>query len=278
MGRHRKPSRILTGTTAGAAAAPTLAGLAAALCMTQAPSANAATQPVIHAITALRPADPAARTQAPGEYTVRPGDTLSAIAAADYGDAGWWPQIYAENRAAIGPDPNFIQAGERLTLGAQYPSRPSAPVQAAPANPPPAGTYGHPYYCGDGDGDGFDMPCWKLHHTAPQAPAAAVPAPADPPAPAQAQAPAQAPAPAAVTYTGSGSFQQCVIARESGGNPQIMNTTGHYGLYQFAEGTWTAAGGNPADFGHATVAEQNQVFAAAYARWGTQPWGPSDGC
>jgi hypothetical protein len=81
-----------------------------------------------------------------------------------------------------------------------------------------------------------------------------------------------------VSYTGSGGFQACVIARESGGNSQVMNASGHYGLYQFAAGTWAAAGGNPADFGHASVAEQNQVFASAYAKWGTQPWGPSDGC
>ena len=31
----------------------------------------------------------------------------------------------------------------------------------------------------------------------------------------------------------AGSFQQCVISRESGGNSQVMNSTGHYGLYQF---------------------------------------------
>ena len=76
----------------------------------------------------------------------------------------------------------------------------------------------------------------------------------------------------------AGSFQQCVISRESGGNAQVMNGSGHYGLYQFSYPSWTAAGGNPADFGHASVAEQNQVFATAYAQDGTSPWAPYDGC
>jgi Transglycosylase-like domain/LysM domain len=76
----------------------------------------------------------------------------------------------------------------------------------------------------------------------------------------------------------AGSFQQCVISRESGGNAQVMNGSGHYGLYQFSYSAWTGAGGNPADFGNASAAEQNQVFATAYAQDGTSPWAPYDGC
>jgi len=69
-----------------------------------------------------------------------------------------------------------------------------------------------------------------------------------------------------------------VIARESGGNPNVMNASGHYGLYQFSYSTWAAYGGNPADFGHASVAEQNQVFANAIAAGGQSNWAPYDGC
>jgi len=76
----------------------------------------------------------------------------------------------------------------------------------------------------------------------------------------------------------AGSFQSCVIQRESGGNAQVMNSSGHYGLYQFSASTWAASGGNPADFGHASVAEQNQVFQNAYAQFGTSPWCAYDGC
>ena len=57
-----------------------------------------------------------------------------------------------------------------------------------------------------------------------------------------------------------------------------MNGSGHYGLYQFSYSAWAAAGGNPADFGNASAAEQNQVFATAYAQDGTSPWAPYDGC
>ena len=96
------------------------------------------------------------------------------------------------------------------------------------------------------------------------------------------QAAAQQPSTAtAAAYSGAypgGAFGACVVARESGGNPQIMNATGHYGLYQFSEATWVAYGGNPADFGHASVAEQNQVFANALAAGGESNWAPYDGC
>jgi hypothetical protein len=76
-----------------------------------------------------------------------------------------------------------------------------------------------------------------------------------------------------------GAFGQCVVERESGGNPQVMNSTGHYGLFQFSYSTWVAYGGNPADFGHASVAEQEQVFANALASpGGENNWAPYDGC
>ena len=55
------------------------------------------------------PAEPA-RT-----WTVRPGDTLSGIAAA-LEVPGGWQALYAANRQAIGPDPNTIQAGTVLAL------------------------------------------------------------------------------------------------------------------------------------------------------------------
>lgn len=72
-------------------------------------------------------------------------------------------------------------------------------------------------------------------------------------------------------------YQSCVIQRESGGDSQVMNSSGHYGLYQFDESTWVAGGGSASDFGHASVAEQNQVFASTYAARGSEPWS-GDGC
>jgi hypothetical protein len=80
------------------------------------------------------------------------------------------------------------------------------------------------------------------------------------------------------TYSGSGGFASCVIARESGGNSQVMNGSGHYGLYQFSESTWEAYGGSAGDFGNASVAEQNKVFDNALAQGGQSNWSAYDGC
>jgi hypothetical protein len=77
---------------------------------------------------------------------------------------------------------------------------------------------------------------------------------------------------------GSSSFEQCVISRESGGNSQVMNGSGHYGLYQFDLSTWVSGGGSAADFGHASASEQHQVFESVYASRGSSPWGSYDGC
>ena len=113
----------------------------------------------------------------------------------------------------------------------------------------------------------------------PAAPSQLGPAPAPVAAPAAASASAPTQATASGSYSGaSGSYQACVIARESGGNSQVMNSSGHYGLYQFSASTWQAYGGSAADFGHASVAEQNRVFSSAIAQGGQSNWSPYDGC
>ena len=78
--------------------------------------------------------------------------------------------------------------------------------------------------------------------------------------------------------TPGGSFGQCVVSRESGGNPQVMNSSGHYGLYQFSESTWQEYGGSASTFGSASVSEQNQVFNNAIAQGGQSNWSAYDGC
>jgi len=94
----------------------------------------------------------------------------------------------------------------------------------------------------------------------------------------QSEGVAYAPAETASTYSGDGGFTSCVIARESGGNSQVMNSSGHYGLYQFSASTWEAYGGSASDFGNASVAEQNQVFDNALAAGGQSNWSAYDGC
>jgi LysM repeat protein len=56
-------------------------------------------------------------------YAVRPGDTLSGIAAR-FAVPGGWPALYAANRPLIGSDPNVIRPGTVLVLpGRMAPAR-----------------------------------------------------------------------------------------------------------------------------------------------------------
>jgi nucleoid-associated protein YgaU len=48
-------------------------------------------------------------------YTVRKGDTLSAIAQREYGDASAWRRIYEANRGQI-DNPDLIHPGQELTI------------------------------------------------------------------------------------------------------------------------------------------------------------------
>jgi nucleoid-associated protein YgaU len=53
-----------------------------------------------------------------GKYTVRKGDTLSAIAKREYGDANAWRRIYDANRDKL-DNPDVIHPGQELTLPAK---------------------------------------------------------------------------------------------------------------------------------------------------------------
>jgi hypothetical protein len=221
--------------------------LPAVLAFTTAPGTPAAhhrqlpASPVYHAETVT--------ISVPGSYTVQPGDTLSALARRFYGHARLWPALWWTNHRSV-RNPNDLLVGVRLTLARWHPDR--------------AWIYGK-----------------ALRH---------IPVPKPPPAaPAAATTPDQGaadPAPAApssqpastVSEGSSGSFQQCVIAAESGGNPQAVNpSSGAGGLYQFLPSTWAALGhsGLPEN---APVAEQNQAFAQEVAQSGTSAWSAYDGC
>jgi nucleoid-associated protein YgaU len=49
-------------------------------------------------------------------YTVQSGDSLSAIAAKEYGSSDKWHRIYQKNKNVIGDDPNQIRPGQKLEL------------------------------------------------------------------------------------------------------------------------------------------------------------------
>lgn len=127
------------------------------------------------------------------------------------------------------------------------------------------GSYGHPNFCGDGDGDGWDVPCNTRHSSAPIVHHSV-------------SSRAQLTSNTGGTVRPTSSFQTCVIARESGGNSQVMNSSGHYGLYQFSFSTWTAHGGSASLFGHASASYQTQIFWATVRVDGGSDWTPYDGC
>ncbi|WP_446750639.1 transglycosylase family protein [Streptomyces sp. WZ-12] len=62
------------------------------------------------------PPTQAPEKSSPSTYTVRAGDTLSLIAERHLGDSRRWPHLYEINKDTIGPNPDVIQPGQRLTL------------------------------------------------------------------------------------------------------------------------------------------------------------------
>jgi hypothetical protein len=274
LGRHSKPCPIRLPNAVPTAAVPTLASVVAAFFMSQQAPAVAETIPAApHHSAGLDAASPPAlspaqlvsaarqaRAQAsapqkpsssiPSRYTVQPGDSLSSIAGRLYHNAAAWPVLYWGNHGQI-RWADIIMAGQVLRVPAEPARVPAAPAQLAPPPPPPV-------------------------HTA----AAYTPRHASP-APAAAQPAVPANTVPITTLSGGwpgGAFGNCVVQRESGGNPNVWNASGHWGLYQFSASTWAKYGGNPADFGSASVAVQEQVFMNALAQGGASNWAPYDGC
>lgn len=167
----------------------------------------------------------------PTTYTVGPGDSVSALAAA-------WSRTPAQvawvNHLT---DPNLILVGQVLSI----PPADAAPPPGYTLTPPPLSV--------------ASPPVAEPEHAA---------SPATTSRPQAAQA----------TVGGVSGFEACVIARESGGNPQVTNGSGHWGLYQFSYSTWVANGGAPASFGHASPAAQHSVFV----RSSPSNWSPYDSC
>ena len=258
MGCHRKPSPTRISRRLPGIAVPALAGVAAAFCL--APQALADPSPAQgtanHAVVAdaasrLSPSavqllsvikQTEQRQAGSGQaswYTVKAGDSLSAIAERSYHNEKAWPVLYWANRSRI-HWANVIEAGQVLRIPVEPARIPAPPALLGPASIPMAET------------------------AAPQA--------------TPASASAQGAVETSSSATPGGSFAQCVIARESGGQTQVMNSSGHYGLYQFSASTWAAYGGSPADFGHASASEQNRVFNNAIASGGQSNWSAYDGC
>jgi nucleoid-associated protein YgaU len=88
----------------------------------------------------LAPAAPAGTAHT---YTVRPGDTLSSIAARELADADRYPEIFAASTTTLQPDgrqvtdPDVIDVGQVLTIPGS-PAPLAATTDPAPATPAPA--------------------------------------------------------------------------------------------------------------------------------------------
>lgn len=91
------PVGSLTGDAAAAPAAGSAAGLADPMVPRAATPERASTTPMVRL------------------YSVRPGDSLSAIAAR-HRYPGGWPRLYAHNRKTVGNDPNRLFPGQTLRL------------------------------------------------------------------------------------------------------------------------------------------------------------------
>lgn len=107
-----------------------------------APTAPPPVEPAPEPVAAPEPPpEPVANVPAePREtYTVRPGDSLSAIAQRVLGDGNRWPEIYDLNREVIGANPGLIHPGQVLVLpgGASVPGPAPGPVPEPAPSPPP---------------------------------------------------------------------------------------------------------------------------------------------
>jgi len=200
-----------------------------------------------------RPAVPPAQTVGgalqsvaglPRSYRIRPGDSLSSIAGHFYHDRADWPVLYWRNRREI-RWADDIFAGQVLHIPAKPARIPPAPSALRPPSRDGRGRHRKPEH-----GHGRSH---RSHRRAPADDYYGGPVP-------------------------GGAFGRCVVERESSRRPQVMNSTRHYGLYQFSEATWVEYGGKRSEFGRATVAEQNRVFATALARHGKDNWIPYDHC
>lgn len=185
-------------------------------------------------------------------YKVKSGDTISAVAVekCDHQDKDW-TGIYAASRKLhlTARNANVLAIGQHLAIDCRY-----LPGQAhfAPAPPPPPPP---PVVQAQTTVATAAAPVRHVHHRY-----------------------YSSPSNLGGSVQAGGSYEACVIRRESGGQTQVMNGSGHYGLYQFDYGTWVSGGGSAGSFGHASASEQQRVFRSVYAARGTQPWSPSDGC
>jgi LysM repeat protein len=261
-GRHKRPSKtskvIATTSSATTLGAVAVGAVTVSSHGLPAHMVKPETVHVTAAYTTMRAIPPAIHEASTSIVTVKRGDTLSKIAATGCGgQAADWTGIYVANEKTIGPDPDLIEPGQQLVLDCTTATVTETAVVTPESHWHHINHANHMALMAAERAPVYQAP---VYHTAPV------------PAPVQQEARQQ------VSTAGDGSFQSCVISRESGGNPNVTNASGHYGLYQFSASTWEEYGGSASTFGNASVSEQNQVFQNAMAQGGESNWSPYDGC
>ena len=159
----------------------------------------------------------------PGHYTVKPGDTLSAIANKAYGSRADWPALWWTNRHKVG-NPDAIVVGQRLQLSTWHPRKAWITRAAMAASTPPA-------------------------------PAASAQSPSS--LPVTSSAPSYS-----GSYSGGGVNWDAIAACESGGNWGTSTGNGFYGGLQFSQGTWDAYGGGQYASTAAGASRSQQIAVA----------------
>jgi|SRR5690242_8274810 hypothetical protein len=161
---------------------------------------------------------------APGNYTVKPGDTLSSIAHKAYGSRSDWPALWWTNRHKVG-NPDAIVVGQRLRLSTWHPRKAWIVRAAMAASTPPA-------------------------------PAASAQSPSSLPAT------SSAPSYSGGSYSGGGVNWDAIAACESGGNWSTSTGNGFSGGLQFSQGTWDAYGGGQYSSTAAGASRSQQIAVA----------------
>lgn len=77
--------------------------------------------------------------------------------------------------------------------------------------------------------------------------------------------------------SGSTDILNAIAECESGGKVNVVNASGHGGLFQFSQATWSSVGGAGSPQ-NASAAEQYKRAALLLARDGTGPWLASKAC
>ncbi len=152
-GYHGRSNRFGNGMSLAAIVSLLAAGTTGAVDMLSSEEREDAPTPDIRPSPAPnpRPHPPTARADRTGprpplprRYTVKPGDSLSAIAEAQLGHADKWMGLYGANIKRIGPDPDSLRAGDTLELRVgKVPRIPVKVVKSTPRIAPAVGNGKH---------------------------------------------------------------------------------------------------------------------------------------